>query len=152
VTFATFKCQRLWKAIFCSSEPFVKKERVFHNRTKAFLVKDVEQDWSMKVQTWTLLILFFLQEETEQKQSSWHFTRRTRNKKLTQFMIHERLKGLGLTIHNHIIHGNCNKNPTKKCIRKRKSSRHKSMTKCALSRANNKTMILVNGAKLLAIS
>jgi hypothetical protein len=43
-----------------------------------------------------------------------------RNKKLTQFVIHERLKGLGLTIHNHIIHGNCNKNPTKKCIRKEK--------------------------------
>jgi hypothetical protein len=75
---------------------------------------------------------------------------RTPNMMKTQFMIHDRLKGLGLTIHNHIIHGNCNKNPTKKCIRKRKSSRHKSMTKCALLRANNKTMILVNGAKLLA--
>jgi len=45
VTFTTlFKCQCLRKAIFCSSEPFVKKERVFHNRTKAFLVKDVEHD------------------------------------------------------------------------------------------------------------
>jgi hypothetical protein len=61
------------KSHICSSEPFVKKERLFPNRTKAFLVKDVEHDGSMKVQTWTLLILFFLWEETEQKQSSWKF-------------------------------------------------------------------------------
>jgi hypothetical protein len=30
---------------------------------------------------------------------------RTPNMMQTQFVIHERLKGLGLTIHNHIIHG-----------------------------------------------
>jgi hypothetical protein len=35
-------------------------------------------------------------------------------------MIHERLKGLGLMIHNHIIHGNCNKNPQKNALEKKK--------------------------------